>query len=467
MYDPNGNQKKRVVDGQTLALEYDAENRLVKVCQDASNNAVCDSGETVIATFVYDGDGRRVKSVIGSETILFIGGHYEIKNPGSGQEVTKYYFAGASRIAMRKYTIPQSMAVEYLLGDHLGSTSITTDANGAKVSELRYKPWGEARYSWTAGASTTPAYMLNNYTFTGQFSYMDDPSTSGVTEGFGLMFYNARMYDPVTGRFTSADTIIPGGVQGLDRYAYVNNSPLNYIDPTGHNCEPGDTEPGGYCWSPHPDKLDPAMLKKTAHGMEVYEFYKRLYTDKKGWWWTTYGADGHFSAWDFIGMMYGYELGIIATNGTYKAEVYPDYTEAMVRNSRQYCKELKGGCDPSSAVGAFMHLSFYSQSTQKRAQDATPDMYMLDANRISGGMDLAAAIQNPAAFGHPEWNDGFVNDRPYSVGNGSLFTYSPRSWLWKIGGDNDDDPAYVLTGCQFLDAKGYTDLFYAWGCTFP
>lgn len=52
------------------------------------------------------------------------------------------------------------------------------------------------RYLWTAGLSTTPAYMLSNYTFTAQYSYMDDPSTTGVTKGFGLMFYNARMYDP-------------------------------------------------------------------------------------------------------------------------------------------------------------------------------------------------------------------------------------------------------------------------------
>ena len=86
---------------------------------------------------------------MGSETILFVGAHFEIKNPGGGQTVTKYYFAGASRIAMRKYTIPQSMAVDYLLGDHLGSTSITTDTTGAKVSEMRYKPWGEVRYSWS------------------------------------------------------------------------------------------------------------------------------------------------------------------------------------------------------------------------------------------------------------------------------------------------------------------------------
>lgn len=63
---------------------------------------------------------------------------------------------------------------------------------------------------------------------------MDDLSTP-ATEGFGLMFYNARFYDPALGRFTSADTIIPGGVQGLDRYAYVNNSPINYVDPSGHD----------------------------------------------------------------------------------------------------------------------------------------------------------------------------------------------------------------------------------------
>jgi len=76
----------------------------------------------------------------------------------------------------------------------LGTTSITTDTAGAKISEMRYKPWGEVRYTWKASQTTTPAYALTRYTFTGQYSYiipvggMDDPSTSGVTEGFGLMF---------------------------------------------------------------------------------------------------------------------------------------------------------------------------------------------------------------------------------------------------------------------------------------
>lgn len=92
-----------------------------------------------------------------------------------------------------------------------------TFANGNVVSETRYKAWGEVRYS--------SAYAPTNYTYTGQYSNMDD---------FGLMFYNARWYDPALGRFAQADSIIPSGVQGLDRYAYTRNNPMKYIDASGH-----------------------------------------------------------------------------------------------------------------------------------------------------------------------------------------------------------------------------------------
>ena len=103
----------------------------------------------------------------------------------------------------------------------MGSTSIVTDASGNLVSQTKYKAWGQVRYS----SGTTPT----QYTFTGQMDYTGD---------FGLMFFNARWLDVSLGRFTQADSIIPPGVQGLDRYAYVNNSPLNYVDPSGHlSCE--------------------------------------------------------------------------------------------------------------------------------------------------------------------------------------------------------------------------------------
>jgi len=172
-------------------------------------------------------------SVIDEVTTRFVGNYYEVTD----STVTKYYYAGGSRIAMRKYTIPQNMEVEYFLGDHLGSTSITTDSGGDKVSEMRYTAWGEVRYSWTdQDLSTTPAYELTKYTFTGQYSYMDDPSTTSVTEGFGLIYYNTRWYDPALGRFAQADSLIPGAgnPQAWDRYAYANNNPVKYVDPSGH-----------------------------------------------------------------------------------------------------------------------------------------------------------------------------------------------------------------------------------------
>ncbi|GER79657.1 MAG: RHS repeat-associated core domain-containing protein [Anaerolineales bacterium] len=211
-YDQNGNQTTREIGPDTFELTYDAENRLVEVKKNV----------TTIAEFTFDGDGARVMSVIGGETIRFVGGYYERK----GSEITKYYMAGAARVAMRKYTIPQSMTVEYMLGDHLGSTSVTTDSNGAMVSEMRYKPWGELRYTWTdAPANTSPAYELTRYQYTGQYSYDVE---------FGLKYYGARFYDSTTGRFAQADTVIPPGTQGYDRYAYSSNDPINNIDPTGH-----------------------------------------------------------------------------------------------------------------------------------------------------------------------------------------------------------------------------------------
>ena len=63
-------------------------------------------------------------------TTYFVGNYYEV----SGSTVTKYYYAGTSRVAMSV-----NGSVSYLLSDRLGSTSITTDANGVQVSELRYK----------------------------------------------------------------------------------------------------------------------------------------------------------------------------------------------------------------------------------------------------------------------------------------------------------------------------------------
>ena len=136
--------------------------------------------------------------------------------------------------------MPQTTTLTYLLSDHLGSTSVAVDSVTGEAIETLYKPWGEVR--WTTENKTLPT----RYTFTGQYSYIADDATDIGSAGFGLMLYNARWYDPSLGRFAQADTIIPSsqGTQAWDRYAYVNNNPVRYNDPTGHVCsDPEDPTP--------------------------------------------------------------------------------------------------------------------------------------------------------------------------------------------------------------------------------
>ncbi|MFC1953472.1 RHS repeat-associated core domain-containing protein [Chloroflexota bacterium] len=56
-------------------------------------------------------------------------------------------------------------------------------------------------------------------------------------DGTGLYYYNARYYDPSIGRFISADIIIPNpsDPQSYNRYAYVLNNPLKFVDPSGRD----------------------------------------------------------------------------------------------------------------------------------------------------------------------------------------------------------------------------------------
>jgi hypothetical protein len=47
------------------------------------------------------------------------------------------------------------------------------------------------------------------------------------------MMVDGRIVDHLT-RFIQPDTVTAGGPQGLNRYGYSNNNPINYTDPSGH-----------------------------------------------------------------------------------------------------------------------------------------------------------------------------------------------------------------------------------------
>ncbi|MBK9233072.1 MAG: RHS repeat-associated core domain-containing protein [Anaerolineae bacterium] len=196
-YDANGNATRRINGSQDITLTYDAENRLTGM-----------SGG-VTSSYVYDADGNRVKETIAGVTRVFVGNYYELDNG----TVKKYYYAGATRVAESSGGV-----LYYLLTDHLGSTALTLDSSGVRVTELRYYPFGAARYN--AGNQVT------TYRFTGQ----------RWDSGTALYFYQSRWYDPLIGRFLAADTIVPQpeNPQNLNRYSYVGNQPLGFIDPSGH-----------------------------------------------------------------------------------------------------------------------------------------------------------------------------------------------------------------------------------------
>ena len=158
------------------------------------------------ASYLYDGDGNMVRGTINHVTTYYISRAYQITNG----VVTKYYGSYAMRV---------NGTVYYLLSDHLGSTSITLNATGQFVAELRYKAFGETRYT----KNNTPT----DYRYTGQLQQAE----------IGLYYYGVRWYDPMLGRFTQADSIIPnaGSTKAFDRYAYVNNNPMNFTDPSGHD----------------------------------------------------------------------------------------------------------------------------------------------------------------------------------------------------------------------------------------
>ena len=76
--------------------------------------------------------------------------------------------------------------------------------------------------------------MPTEYQFTGQ-------KNDG---GVGLYYYGARYYDPVAGRFISADPAPPAPSDpSRGRYAYGRNNPLRFTDPSGlKECETYDDD---------------------------------------------------------------------------------------------------------------------------------------------------------------------------------------------------------------------------------
>jgi RHS repeat-associated protein len=169
----------------------------------------------------YDGLGSRVARIENGAEKRYVSGLVETDSSGN---IIAYYVYGLGLIS--KIT-PTNQSYFYHF-DGVGSTIGMSDSLGTMVNKYAYDAFGKVLNQ----EETIP----NPFKYVGQFGVMDEEN--------GLFYMRARYYDPEVGRFISKDPI--GLLGGLNMYAYVQNNPINYIDPWGlirYNAPPPRTVP--------------------------------------------------------------------------------------------------------------------------------------------------------------------------------------------------------------------------------
>ena len=165
-----------------------------------------------------------VDSTAGSTTTTSYVGRLETYSITTGNQptaITTTDYVSAGKVLAESV----NGTLSYLATSYQGSVVEALDSTGnvgVTASQL-YAPYGGVRYA--SGALPT------DYGYTGQRA---DASS-------GLDYYGARYYDPTVGQFTSADTLLAGG---LNRYGYVGGNPTTATDPSGQ-MDDEDPDEGG------------------------------------------------------------------------------------------------------------------------------------------------------------------------------------------------------------------------------
>jgi RHS repeat-associated protein len=183
------------------------------------------------AAFIYNSDDQRAKMLVTDlgSTILtrwYVGSQY-IKETESA--VTKEY----TWIGGDAYSAPAVAVKEganttwyYLLRDYLGNITHVVNTSNTVTAEYSYDAWGRRRDKddWSYTLSSEPELFAGR-SFTSH-EYLP---------WFKLVNMNGRLYDPVVGRFLSADPFVqmPDVTQNFNRYSYCLNNPLKFTDPDG------------------------------------------------------------------------------------------------------------------------------------------------------------------------------------------------------------------------------------------
>jgi RHS repeat-associated protein len=223
-YDGNGNQINATGIGRNIT--YNVANKAATITQGSTSLTFYDdvehqrykqivkTGTTTTATTRYtDAFGAR------SEAIVY-------DSSGTWQ-VNDYLMVSGSMVGMRVIRSDGSTSFRYFHQDHLGSIAVITNESGT-LAEARdaYDAWGKRRNPNGSDDPTGSIVSQTSRGFTGE----------EMLASVGLVHLNGRVYDPFIARMTSADPIVgePLNGQTWNRYSYVWNNPLAYTDPTGY-----------------------------------------------------------------------------------------------------------------------------------------------------------------------------------------------------------------------------------------
>lgn len=178
-------------------------------------------------SFIYDGDGNRVKKLGGVAELHWIGADSETlaESDASGVPNAEYLFFGSRRVARIDRPTEQGAVPIYYISDHLGSATVLGNADGTSRGETMYFPYGGERWS-----SLTDS---NHYKFTGK---QRDSETQ--LDYFGARHYSWQLGRWVSPDWSSAPATVPYGQfsnpQSLNLFAYHGNNPLSGADSNGH-----------------------------------------------------------------------------------------------------------------------------------------------------------------------------------------------------------------------------------------
>ncbi|OYQ43400.1 hypothetical protein CHU94_00135 [Rhodoferax sp. TH121] len=214
-------------------------------------------------TFVYGPEHQRIKQNValsGNGTSAYFSGNtwylngedslgltYEKEVRSNGTTEHKHYVNAAgftfALFTSRTGTLNglPAATTSYFHKDQLGSVSTITDETGAVTERLAYDPWGKRRFiSSTPGMPDTLDAITGIKTDRGytEHEHLDE---------VGVIHMNGRVYDPLMGRFMSADPIVqsPYNLKSFNRYSYVWNNPMRMFDPTGFKAYESSSEASG------------------------------------------------------------------------------------------------------------------------------------------------------------------------------------------------------------------------------